>query len=411
MGNGPDKRLFAANSFSFSLRSLLEILRLDDTLPFSGNQPALNGLDGDFATVVLNHHLLWCSLDAIKRHQLPLPAASIEPLKNRYVSQASHALRVAARLKSITLLLESEHLAYLPLKGVLLGQQLYGDPSHRHPGDIDLLVEEEQVVKACTLLAEAGYEPVVPATWPSPSQWKVLLRSHQHVALKAPDGAVLLELHWKAERTPRCFGFSRIKEELVSFEMMGHHFPQLPDDLLLVYLAVHGSKHGWASLHWLYDFALLARGLDQSVWQQVLARARSCGYMDHLANACFLAEELFHTPLPSGILNSLSAYRPGRRLRRMVVRRIENGNPITIGEQFHHLAYSMVLERGIRGKLAVLQKELIDPKEWSRYKLPAPLFFLYYLIRPLSMLYRRLLRPIFGRDTRANLFGRKNRHE
>ncbi|MCB2200637.1 nucleotidyltransferase family protein [bacterium] len=409
MDKAVDSPLFSAELFSPPLQYLLELLPLD-RVAFP-DEPASSQLsqNDQFSDLVLKHHLLWSVLTSVMGKELEVPEALTKPLLARYPTQATQALRVATKLKQIALLFEDAGLPFVPLKGVLLGQQLYGDPSRRHPGDIDILVEANRAQEAGKLLVSAEYHPVIPARWPTDEEWRILLRTHQHITLHTPDNSVEVELHWKAERSGRCFDLTLCKDELVQVEMMGHSYPQLPADLLLLYLAVHGNKHGWASLHWLVDFALLAKQLDYEGWQAVLDRARSCGYMNHLALACFLAADLFKISLPDQVRMALVRHKPNRFIRDMVVRRIEHGNPTSVPEQIKHLIYSMTFEQGLQARWAVLAKEWTDPNEWTRYNLPKSLFFLYYLIRPFSMFYRRILRPIFGLSDKRSIAAQPRR--
>ena len=391
---------FSPEVFPPSIQLLAAILHFH---PDDNHQKTLSRLvdqSPDFPEIVKVHHLVTNVLSALQASPCELPDEMILPLKKHYPMQTSKALRNTTRLKGIAEEFEKYSIPYLPLKGIILGQQLFGDPTHRHPGDIDLLVEKERVREACSCLEQLGYKPSIPSVWPNEKQWDILLRTHYHVTLLSKDRLATVEVHWRAETHSCCFLLKDIKGSLEQVTLAGKTYPTLPNDRLLLYLAVHGSKHGWASLHWLYDFAILAMQLTDTQWNKVLNQAKVCSYTAHLMLGLWLAKDLLGLLPPDAVYHQLLQNRPADSVCGMVIHRIVKRNPVTSRERWAHLAYKLRFEPSWAGKRAALVKEWTDLDEWERVKLPETLYFLYYLIRPFSMLYRKLSHLSSGKLTR-----------
>lgn len=79
-------------------------------------------------------------------------------------------------------LLADHGIAIIPLKGILLQQLVYPDPSERRISDVDLLVQPADFSTAVAVLSAADYRPVA------------LGRSLIEIALRAPNG-VTVDLH------------------------------------------------------------------------------------------------------------------------------------------------------------------------------------------------------------------------
>jgi len=69
-----------------------------------------------------------------------VPPAPLEALKSLYLASTQRALRMTRQLVLVLAALESAGIRMLPLKGPVLSQSAFGDPSLRHFVDLDVLV-------------------------------------------------------------------------------------------------------------------------------------------------------------------------------------------------------------------------------------------------------------------------------
>lgn len=162
----------------------------------------------------------------------------------------------------VTDALREAGLGFIPLKGFVLSQKLYGDPSFRFTGDADLLLKPPEVEKAIGLLEGMGYRPAL-YPWPAePRQKQRLLRLRNQFALENPKSGLDVELHWRLLYYPVLpqGEMSRIvSQNLDTLTLHGRTFQVLNNELDLLFLLIHGGMHGWRRLKWLVDVHEIAR--------------------------------------------------------------------------------------------------------------------------------------------------------
>jgi hypothetical protein len=123
------------------------------------------------------------------------PEAVPEELAGRAAAEATHGRRRAALHQGIALAaveaLAREGIPAAPLKGALLGEEIYGDPGLRPSADIDLLVSPEDLPRALKLLERRGYEPSRERPWMNG------LPLLHHALEPRQEGLPTIEVHWR----------------------------------------------------------------------------------------------------------------------------------------------------------------------------------------------------------------------
>jgi Uncharacterised nucleotidyltransferase len=131
--------------------------------------------------------------------------------------------------------LERSGIAVLPLKGALLAERLYADPSLRSPGkDIDFLVHQDLLDDAVELFRQLGYELEDDVTWAGG-----LPHYHYGLAPTVP-GLPRVELHWRIHWYEKSFAPRMLDRS--SRDEHGERTPALADELatLLIIFARDG---------------------------------------------------------------------------------------------------------------------------------------------------------------------------
>ncbi|GAA3646635.1 hypothetical protein GCM10022237_02620 [Nocardioides ginsengisoli] len=154
-------------------------------------------------------------------------------------------------------LLDRAGVGVLAVKGQPLAVQTAGRADARGPGDVDLLVDPDQLVEAHRLLTAAGWRPreggqVEPGTW----AWRHLTRWGN--ALTYAGEAADVDLHWRLDRMPDAhppFGVLRARSERVTLGTSSVATLSRYDALR--HLATH--REGWIWLRTLVDLRRLAR--------------------------------------------------------------------------------------------------------------------------------------------------------
>jgi hypothetical protein len=149
-----------------------------------------------------------------------------------------------------------EEISILHLKGPVLSQRIYGDPTYRYYRDFDIMVSPEEVGNAFSILIERGFNPNY-FDWPeSKRKQKAIIKYINQTSFYHPEHGITLELHWKLfhrEYLERKEEEKLIQENTTLVLISGREFKTLSPELDLVFLVIHGGLHAWARLKWLLD--------------------------------------------------------------------------------------------------------------------------------------------------------------
>lgn len=160
-------------------------------------------------------------------------------------------------------------LRLIAMKGLDVAARAYGDLAARHVGDIDVLVDPEQLGETITILKTQGWNLDQPEIF-SASNRKILLRSHHDWTLirkRFPH----MELHWRAMHSPFEFPIDDWRSSTLS-KKSNLGILGLNNEYLLIYLCLHGAKHKWGRLKWLFDLPNILDTHDLD-WPQLWQRA------------------------------------------------------------------------------------------------------------------------------------------
>ncbi len=162
----------------------------------------------------------------------------------------AHGLRQLEAMQRATAALAGRGVPALVLKGLPLGQRLYGHPFGKSSVDIDLLVPPNDFATAGRVLSEFGWRrtpPDFPAT-PARTRWcERVLDAHVFIG---PGRK--LDLHGNLLGNPFLFDppFAELHADGAAVDVAGCRFWTPGDAHQLLYLACHGSLHGWERLQW-----------------------------------------------------------------------------------------------------------------------------------------------------------------
>lgn len=134
--------------------------------------------------------LLYRALRAV-----PIPQRAAEDLHSAFEKNARWNLALSAELCRLSELFERHAIAFVPLKGPVLSQQLYGDLSMRCSSDLDWLVHRRDVLRVRDVLSASRYRVGSPLHWPCDSAY---LRSRgAEISMVDESRFLSVDLHWR----------------------------------------------------------------------------------------------------------------------------------------------------------------------------------------------------------------------
>lgn len=327
-----------------------------------------------------------------------VPERLREAVRARARVNSARALRQTAELLTLVEALDRAGIPALPMKGVALAAQVYGDLSLRLVGDIDLLVGASRVPDAERILMERGYARSGPRQPLTPRQIQAFMRERKHFHYVHPESGMHVELHWRCVNNPRLFpiGTDELLARARPAQAGGVSLPAMAPDDLMLFLCVHGANHAWFRLLWLFDVhQLLTNEVLGPDLDAVRNRARDLGLERVLLQACILTNELLHTRVPPAILDEARADPAVMELVEVARRALVEHEKrwwvaAPLPDLWRQTSYRLKLRPKLAYKLRGLKTLMFNADDWQAVALPDRAFPLYFLLRPLLAIKRRL---------------------
>ncbi len=226
-----------------------------------------------------------------------IPEFVFERLESMRLNAISQTARSNVELSGILKSFSQAQIKAIPLKGVVLSGRLYADISSRGPSaDIDLLIRENDRLKAGDLMNKMGYREV-PANEVEAWQW--------HDDFSQP-GACPLDLHWDItmmNRSPeRINGFWLDAKRVES----GMDCYELSDEFTILYLCVNliNSK-GYKGLKSFLDIRDLIEKSENFRWDLFVKKAFEFKIKNSVFAALIQAKKIVGADVPEAILSNL----------------------------------------------------------------------------------------------------------
>jgi hypothetical protein len=327
-----------------------------------------------------------------------LPDQVYEQLNSRRAEACRHALRQAAELVRLHRVFGAHRIEMMPMKGVMLSVQLYGDPAMRSTRDLDLLVRPERLDESDQILRGDGYRRIYPDFELTPKRRKLILGYNHHFSYYHDQRRQLIELHWRlplwdTEHVAELWNQCQLKT------WRGASFLTLKDDALLLFLCHHGSFHQWRRIKWLCDVvALLALERDFR-WKNLLTLAEWFDLSRPLAQAGMLIHWLYEIPLPEPLVELTMRRKSASDLAGAAIEAMlqSEETPFTLHARLKNAVFPARLRERIPS-IVSLSSCLITPDEFKEFPLPDSLFWLYFPLRPLLWFYHHYIRNWRKRD-------------
>lgn len=288
--------------------------------------------------------------------------------------------------------LERAGVESIALKGVLAGMEIHGDLSRRHAGDLDILVRPESFRQADAVLTGLGFAartldfPIGDSLLP----WA--LRQACDKEYENKETGTAAELHWRLVRNAGLLPLpvEELFRRAKTVPVAGQPVRALDQDSQLLFLVVHGAKHGWFRLFWLLDVAKLL-----PVWQPTAVRDlfRRNGLERVLNQSVLLVKELFGPVLPEELVapaekDAAAAWLAEQALEQIVAPPWDPKRA-GFGERWARHRYALTLRPGFAYVWAHFCQSSLSEHDWQETPLPRGWEWLYYPLRPVFWLRRR----------------------
>lgn len=355
--------------------SLLALVR---PAPLPLDSATLSGDDwAGLLALATGHHLGALLHERLAPQLDTLPDDVASTLRAAHTASAASTLYFDFALQG---LLDGFRQAEIPLvayKGIPLARALYGDPSLRPAGDLDVMVRAADLERSRALLEREG--------WALQRSWEI-----HDIFIKEIGGTrVPLELHWVSQRE----GEYHIPEERLWEE--ARRFDEgwtFSNEMMLLIIILHSARHFFTPYRQLVDIAhAVALWNERLDWEKVRRLAAEAEALPILAVVLGLVHRDLGAPLPAHEPLARQLRAPRARL----TQRYLSPWHLLVQPRFAALdRYLVPLLSGAWQPVRLLLHDLLPPPELVAYRYgidpDSRLIPLYTLLRPLHLLGKHL---------------------
>ncbi|HLO83723.1 MAG TPA: nucleotidyltransferase family protein [Nostocaceae cyanobacterium] len=312
-----------------------------------------------------------------------VPQIILDNLRTSFQENAAWSMSLTGELIIVLKMFADNEIPVIPFKGATLAACAYHNLVLRQFSDLDILVHEQDFLKAKELLIYQGYQLCSDWGWQLhfiSANGRVNLDLHQSITPKDFPSSLTFEYLWKRLQ-PVCF--SGITVSTLA-----------PEDLLL-FLCINVARDCWEKgerLIQICDIAELIRVNPEIDWQYLIENSKNLGCQRILFLGLLLADDLLEVNIPKEILQTIYLDKVVKLLSTQMCCWLfcELNHQSTDIER--KLFYFRVRER-LQDKLPYFVHLIslwITPSHADQEFLPLPpsLSFLYYLVRLVRVIKR-----------------------
>ena len=281
----------------------------------------------------------------------------------------------------------------IAFKGPSLAQSLYGGIALRQFGDLDILVHLKDVPRATEMLLLEGYN--LPYQLNEKQSSAFLQYAHHH-HFYHPKSGITVEIHWRISSSIYSSkldldGIWDRSEQITIFGKKILNFS--PEDILRV-LCEHGARHNWQRLSWICDIAMLIKA-KQLNWPDILMKTDTTGSLRAILLGLFLANELLCAPIPDEMLERIKADPELPEMAATVMQGLFPEKSDTkcpedsIQHEISKMRFCLKATDRFQGRAKGYLRMATTPvvADYELIKLPNLLYPLYFIVRPIRLIY------------------------
>jgi len=287
--------------------------------------------------------------------------------------------------------ISDRNLRVMPLKGIYLGEALYGDITLRPVSDIDILCRKEDLDTMHCILESMGYrQPVIYKSKlherllqgksshcpPYCSKQLGQVEVHTHTLPGIGYDHELMESVWRSSKP---FSFGGAKLNGLSLEDQLFH--------LSLHLHHHAAGSGGIALYWFCDIhEWISKNVSHTDWERFCHRAVSVGVNKRIGELLVLMKTVWHTDIPPDALEMLDA--SGHSLSmKQILHREKSTYFLTSIKKIRRAT----LIPGWSNRCRYMARYLFPQREYLLYRYKpkrADNVWIYRILHPLRVVYR-----------------------
>lgn len=329
----------------------------------------------------------------VKNHSF-IEKEIINEMKFIYESIARKNMQLSSQLIKISRALNKKNIDFIAYKGPTLAFSAYKDITLRQYQDIDLLIKKDDIKKVSLLLSNNNYLYTVKKELLDNETY---INSYYNCEFTHKTNKVRAELHWKLFKSNYCDDFT--ESELFSYvdnvTINKHTIPTFTNEFLLLYLCIHGTKHRWERIEWVFDLHLLVTNNNIN-WHKLEQLSTNINSKNMLKLGLYMTNKLFGTKI-----NLFEEFDNKIIKLYETTLLLENPNFDTNMSEttynLNKLKFNILLQENIRLKIKFLFNTFfkISYLDIAAFNIKDKYSYLYFILRPVRLI-KKYTKKVFN---------------
>ncbi|MEM7796029.1 MAG: nucleotidyltransferase family protein [Cyanobacteria bacterium P01_C01_bin.118] len=328
---------------------------------------------------------------------LKIPDSILKALHSYQLKNIHKNFSLLKELKDFLGVLDAHHIKAITFKGPMTAVSAYGDLSLRSFSDLDLLVHPDDFLRLRTIAIDQGY------------QCDKLMATSERECLKQLD-ALEQAAYFKSQKEYSLFKrhiFLDIHQGILSKQFLplfdtrwiwqhtqmltiaGQQVLGLTPELQVLVSVAQGAEEYWPKLGKLFDLAMLMARYPNLSWHTLISLSQDLDILPRLLLGLSLVESLYGLTLPDSVNSQIRTLPSIQGIAQTVQdnllfnRQCHVNSRLTMGVFLYQLRLMHNWKNRVRCVLTLMNPTLADI---AAIPLPKPLFFIYYMLRPLRLM-------------------------
>jgi Uncharacterised nucleotidyltransferase len=315
-----------------------------------------------------------------------VPPEVLHNFRKVYLFNIKDTVTAANELREIISSLADGGVESVPIKGVTVAEEVFGDASLYASSDIDILIRLKDIYLAADIMRKNGYSPADAEIEPPYPDYYEDLHFFK-------EGRKTVEVHFRLGQKryftiPESFWWEDVREKTFTGPCT---YKVLSIERNLLYQSLHLFSHGYSPLKFIVVISESLRVFRDDIrWEKLTEDARRCRAERPLLLSVYLATRLLDAPVPpfvSDLLENLS------QKERWIFQRVET-KVFSSGARYSYIMFLLtVLQYDLFEVMGRMMKWIFPPLAEIRYRYDLPktsrTVYLYYMLNPVLLLLKK----------------------
>ena len=338
-------------------------------------------------------HKVFSSMSSVE-----LPDKVLKELRKYQLRNIGHNFFLVQELIDFLGILDTHHIKAITFKGPMTAVSAYGDLSMRTFCDLDLLVHPDDFLKLRDIAVKHGYQcDKLMAVAErecleilTPQEQESYFQSQKEFSVFNPKKRIFLDIHQGvlSKHFLPLFDTRWLWNHTQVTDIGGQKVLGLIPEVQILILCAQGAEDYWNQLGKICDVAMLMDKNPSLDWDYLLKISEELDIVLRLLLGLSLVQNLYDVVLPDSVQQKVKQISAMQSLVQEVQQNILLGkrtyidSRLTMGRVVHQYRLMTDWRNKVQFVWNLMHPTLAD---MAAMPLPKPLFFIYYLSRPLRL--------------------------